>query len=129
MKSSVLNSSPQVLNTEREKPPLIPGVPFFGQFFELAKDIYPYLLKQERSVGPIFRISAFKQKWVCMAGPEANAWVVHNGRTHFRNADQYEGFNRILGSDSFLISLEPSKQFLVKLALYLKRLLKILHIE
>ncbi len=87
-------------------PPIAPGLPGIGNFAELVRDPLPFMVEQGARLGPIYRISAFHRRWVCMVGPEANAFFSRHGEEYFAQDEGYRGFNEAFNSKSFLVSLD-----------------------
>jgi cytochrome P450 len=92
--------------TGADSPPLAAGLPGIGNFAELVRDPLPFMIEQARRLGPIYRIKAFHRRWVCMAGPEANAFFSRHGEEYFAQDEGYRGFNEAFNSKSFLVSLD-----------------------
>jgi cytochrome P450 len=92
--------------TGARRPPVADGLPLFGSIFELARDPLPHLVDQWKKLGPIYELRALHFRFVCMVGPEANAFLVRHGGEYFGQDEGYRGFNEAFHSKSFLVSLD-----------------------
>src|SRR5579884_2833906 len=78
----------------RSLPPLVPGLPVLGSALTMQKDLIAFIVEQYRRFGPIFRVRAFNQEIVVMAGPEANAFVTQEGADKFSSRATWDGFGQ-----------------------------------
>lgn len=92
--------------TGAPRPPLVKGLPLFGNFFDMAQDIFPLLVRASRDYGPVFRIKAFSSEWVCLVGAEANALITHTAYEYLAMGEAYQGFNDTFKSNSFLVGID-----------------------
>ena len=84
--------------------PCAAGLPLAGNALGLARDAEAFLLKQYRSLGPIFRVGAFGRRFVVLAGPEANR-LLARGNAHFRTFEVWQRFDADVGAMRQLMSM------------------------
>lgn len=90
-------------------PPAAPGIPVAGNAFSLAGDVRAYLTREYERLGPVFRVRAFKRRITVLAGPEANMFLVKDGRTHLRSAEAWRDFATELGADRAVMSMDGAE--------------------
>ena len=90
-------------------PPAAPGIPVAGNAFSLAGDIRAYLTREYQRLGPVFRVRAFKRRLTVLAGPEANMFMVKEGRTHLRSAAAWRDFATELGAERVSIGMDGAE--------------------
>ena len=93
------------------------GLPIAGNAFRLVGDPIPYLARQYREIGPVFRIRAFSHTFTVLAGPEANTFIQRHGRLHLRNADFYASMTRALGAHRFILGMDGAEHARLRQAL------------
>ena len=93
----------------RLTPPAAPGIPVAGNAFSLAGDVRAYLTREYQRLGPVFRVRAFKRKITVLAGPEANLFLVKDGRTHLRSAEAWRDFETELGAGRAVTSMDGAE--------------------
>ena len=93
----------------RLTPPEAPGIPVAGNAFSLAGDIRAYLTREYQRLGPVFRVRAFKRRITVLAGPEANLFLVKDGRTHLRSAEAWSDFVAELGAGRAVMSMDGAE--------------------
>ena len=93
----------------RLTPPAAPGMPVAGNAFSLAGDIRAYLTREYQRLGPVFRVRAFKRRITVLAGPEANMFLVKDGRTHLRSAEAWSDFVAELGAGRAVMSMDGAE--------------------
>ena len=93
----------------RLTPPAAPGIPVAGNAFSLAGDIRAYLTREYQRLGPVFRVRAFKRRITVLAGPEANMFLVKDGRTHLRSAEAWSDFVAELGAGRAVMSMDGAE--------------------
>lgn len=86
--------------------PAVKGLPLLGSALSMLGDLNPFLARQHRKLGPIFRIRAANRRIVVLAGPEASRFLQGRDRAHLRpmNAWRFVGWR--LGTSKFLFALE-----------------------
>ena len=90
-------------------PPAAPGIPLAGNAFSLAGDVRAYLTREYQRLGPVFRVRAFKRRITVLAGPEANMFMVKEGRTHLRSAEAWRDFETELGAGRAVTSMDGAE--------------------
>lgn len=93
------------------------GLPIVGNAFGMMRDTIGYLSRQYRKLGPVFRVRAFSRTHVVLAGPEANMFIQHHGRTHLRSVDAYAGLARGLGAHRMLTGMDGAEHFRLRKAM------------
>ena len=93
----------------RLSPPAAPGIPVAGNAFSLAGDVRAYLTREYQRLGPVFRVRAFKRTITVLAGPEANLFLVKDGRTHLRSAEAWRDFATELGAERAVMSMDGAE--------------------
>ena len=90
-------------------PPASPGIPLAGNAFSLAGDVRAYLTREYQRLGPVFRVRAFRRRITILAGPEANMFLVKDGRTHLRSAEAWRDFETELGAGRAVTSMDGAE--------------------
>ena len=90
-------------------PPAAPGIPVAGNAFSLAGDIRAFLTREYQRWGPVFRVRAFNRRLTVLAGPEANMFMVKEGRTHLRSAAAWRDFATELGAERVSIGMDGAE--------------------
>ena len=93
----------------RLAPPAAPGIPVAGNAFSLAGDVRAYLTREYQRLGPVFRVRAFNRRLTVLAGPEANLFLVKDGRTHLRSAEAWRDFETELGAGRAVTSMDGAE--------------------
>ena len=69
--------------------PLAPGVPILGNGPELFRDALGTFVRCYHEFGPIYRLRGPGRRYTVLAGPKANAFLLHGGERHFDSAAIY----------------------------------------
>ena len=93
----------------RLAPPASSGIPIAGNAFSLAGDVRAYLTREYQRLGPVFRVRAFRRNITVLAGPEANLFLVKDGRTHLRSAEAWRDFETELGAGRAVTSMDGAE--------------------
>ena len=93
--------------------PLADGarLPIVGNAFHMIGDPVPYLARQYRKLGPVFRVRALSHDLTVLAGAEANMFLQRQGRLHLRNVEFYSGIAQALNSHRFLLGMDGAEHF------------------
>ena len=91
---------------ETIKPPLVPGLPLLGNALELTNDSVGFFVKNYQRFGPIFRIQALNQKFIVLAGPEANHFMSQIGDDYLSPREIWSKIIPEYGTDMFISALE-----------------------
>ncbi len=86
--------------------PLAKGLPVIGNAVPMAGDLAAFLTTQYLSLGPVFRVRAFRRQFVVLAGLQANIFATVKGRANFRSYETWVNFNAEFGSMRSLISMD-----------------------
>jgi cytochrome P450 len=87
-------------------PPRVPGLPLLGNALDFLYRPMEFFLESYHKYGPIFRISAADQKFVVMAGLEANRFFSHAGDEIFSSEPVFGEFAGHMGSVNSLVALD-----------------------
>ncbi|MBV9689321.1 MAG: cytochrome P450 [Ktedonobacteraceae bacterium] len=87
-------------------PPLVQGWPVLGNAVEMQQDVVAFLVEQYKRLGPIFRVRAFSQEFVVLAGPEANIFVTQQGADKFRSYEFWHAFGCEFDGEQHLSALD-----------------------
>ena len=82
-------------------------LPIIGHILQFRKTINGFLTDQYRNLGPVFEISLFGKKWLVLAGPEANRFLLREGKDLLHTdhvawqgfAQQFGGTRALAGMD------------------------------
>ena len=86
--------------------PKVPGLPLLGNGLQIRKGLIHLIAEQYPKLGPVFELQAFKSKFLVMAGPEANLFLLREGKNHFRSRDQWIGLLDELGAAQSVVSMD-----------------------
>ena len=100
-----------------EEIPEVPGLPIAGNAFQMAGDVREFLTANYVKYGPIFRIRAFNQRFVALAGPEANVFVSKISSTHLRSYEPYRSFCAAMGSHRAVLNMDGPEHLRMRKAL------------
>src|SRR6188474_1514492 len=84
-------------------PPRVPGLPLLGNALDFLYRPMEFFLDCYHKYGPIFRISAANQKFVVMAGLEANRFFSQDKDEIFSSEPLFGEFARQMGSVNSLV--------------------------
>ena len=93
----------------RLAPPAAPGIPLVGNALDLAGDVRAFLTREYERLGPVFQVRAFKRRITVLAGPEANLFMVKEGRTHLRSAEVWRDFETALGAGRAVTGMDGAE--------------------
>ena len=91
--------------------PKVPGLPLLSNGLQMRKGLIDFITEQYHSHGLVFETEVFKRKFLIMAGPEANLFLLREGKDHFRSRDQWLAFNRELGAARGLASMDGADHY------------------
>ncbi len=82
-------------------------LPVIGHALQFRNTINGFLTEQYRNLGPVFEISLLGKKWLVLAGPEANRFLLQDGKECLHTdhvtwqgfAQQFGGTRAIAGMD------------------------------
>lgn len=86
--------------------PKVPGLPLLGNGLQMRKGLVRFLTEQYHKHGPVFELEAFKRKFLIMAGPEANLFLLREGKNHLRSGDHWLDFHQELGAARSVVTLD-----------------------
>jgi cytochrome P450 len=73
-------------------PPLVKGLPFFGNAFDMAKDPGRFFYESYRKYGPVFKLKVMGKTYTVIAGTEAaNFMGTREGRESLRSKEFWQG--------------------------------------
>lgn len=91
-------------NTQLPTPPLVKGLPLLGSLFDFLYRPMEFFLDCYHKYGPIFRITAANQKFVVIAGLEANRFFSQDKDEIFSSEPLFGEFARQMGSANFMVA-------------------------
>jgi cytochrome P450 len=82
-------------------------LPILGHVLQFRNTINGFLAQQYRQLGPLFEVSLLRKKWLVLAGPEANSFLMREGRDYLHTdhaawqefAHQFGGTRALVGLD------------------------------
>ena len=89
----------------RREIPHAPGLPLIGNAIGMVSNLPAFLLRQYRSLGPVFRIRALNRRFIVLMGPEANDFAVRANK-YFRAFETWVDFNKAIGAMRILVSMD-----------------------
>ena len=89
-------------------------LPVVGHLFKLTGDLSTFCTEQYLRHGPLFEVCVPGRRLVVMAGQEANIFMNQQGRDHFRNHEQWRGFNHSVGAQGTLIGYDGENHRLLR---------------
>jgi cytochrome P450 len=102
--SETLNHNP--FNPALPAPPHVPGIPLLGNALDFLNRPMEFFLDCYHKYGPIFRIKLAHQKFVVMAGLEANRFLAQDQDEIFSSGRLFGEFASQMGSAHFLVALD-----------------------
>ena len=90
------------------------SLPILGHALKINGDLNSYLIEQYLEHGPVFELRAPGNRFVVLAGQEANLFVNREGRSHFRNRETWNGWIRELGGSNLVIGLDGAEHRLLR---------------
>jgi cytochrome P450 len=87
-------------------PPRVPGLPVLGNALDFLYRPIEFFLDSYQKYGPIFHISAFNQRYVVLAGLEANRFLAQDSGELFSSEPLFGEFARQMGSANFLVAID-----------------------
>ena len=88
--------------------PQAPGLPLVGNAVDMVRDLHSFLIKQYRTLGPIFRVRALSRHFTVLVGPEANRFVARD-TGHLRNYESWRPLNADLGATHLLVGMDGAE--------------------
>ena len=102
MTSDLVEST--TLGADLPAPVHVPGWPFLGNALDFLYRPMEFFLDCYHRYGPIFHISAANQRYVVMAGLEANRFLAQDKDELFSSEPLFGEFARQMGSANFLVA-------------------------
>ncbi len=87
------------------------GLPLIGNTISMMGDLRSYLTEQYLQLGPVFQVRAFQHTFTVLAGPEANLFLLREGKTHLRSLESWTEFNSELGVTRSIGSMDGQEHF------------------
>ena len=85
-------------------PPRVPGFPILGNALDFLNRPMEFFLECYHKYGPIFRITAANQKFIVMAGLEANRFFSQDKDEIFSSEPLFGEFAGQMGSKNFMVA-------------------------
>ncbi|NEO42103.1 MAG: cytochrome P450 [Moorea sp. SIOASIH] len=92
-----------------KEPPLVPGLPIFGNALELTSDSVRFFVRNYQGLGPVFRVQALNQKFIIFAGPEANHFMSQFGDDYLTPRQVWSRMIPEYGTDILISALDGSQ--------------------
>ena len=89
-----------------EEIPQASGWPIVGNALDMAGDVREFLTREYRKHGPVFRVRAFNQRFIVLAGPEAMEYLTKIASTHLRTYELWGNFCSAAGSLHIIMSMD-----------------------
>ena len=86
--------------------PVVPGLPLVGNGLAMRKGVVSFLARQYRDLGPIFRIRLPGRRFVCIAGPEAVAFLMSHGHAVFRSLEPMANFHKQMDASRSILTMD-----------------------
>ena len=90
------------------------SLPILGHALALNGDLMAYLTEQYRKHGPVFGLKAPGRRFVALAGPEANLFMIREGKFHLRNRETWDSWAHEMGASNILIGLDGAEHRLLR---------------
>jgi cytochrome P450 len=90
----------------RPLPAKVPGLPILGNALDFLSRPMEFFLDCYHHYGPVFHISAANQRYVVMAGLEANQFMAQDRDEYFSSEPLFGEFARQMGSSNFLVAID-----------------------
>jgi cytochrome P450 len=87
-------------------PPQVSGLPFIGSALDFLNRPIEFFLESYQKYGPVFQISVANQKYVVMAGLEANQFMAQDQDEVFSSEPLFGEFAQQMGSANFLVAID-----------------------
>lgn len=84
--------------------PRVNAPPLIGHAWHMGTDAPAFLTRAHQQSGAVFGIQAFTNRWVVLAGREANLFASKEGAPFFSSKDCWRGLNQAYGTRETLIS-------------------------
>lgn len=94
------------INQQLPAPPHVPGLPILGNALDFLYRPMEFFLECYHKYGPIFHITAANQKFVVMAGLEANRFFSQDKDEIFSSEPLFGEFAAQMGSSNFMVALD-----------------------
>ncbi len=102
---SRINST--LTSTKYARPPMMPkALPVVGHSYMLRPIPAVTLARYYTTLGPIFRIRAFRDEYTVLCGPEANVFCQNKSRSLFRSHYMYSSFAEGMDVQRLLLSMD-----------------------
>ena len=89
-------------------------LPVIGHAHKMTGNLSVFFTEQYLKHGPVFEVNAPGNRFVVIAGQEANQFVAREGRSHLRTKELWDGFRHSLGVASLLSGLDGTNHRLLR---------------
>ena len=89
-------------------------LPVIGHALKLTGDLRAFFTEQYLKHGPVFEVTAPGNRFVVMAGQEANLFVIREGKSHLRTRETWEAFRDSLGAATLLPGIDGADHRLLR---------------
>ena len=85
-------------------------LPLIGHVLQFRNTINGFLTEQYRNLGPVFEVSLFGKKWLVLAGPEANRFLLREGKDCLHTDHvSWQGFAQQFGATRALAGMDGAE--------------------
>ena len=91
------------------RPAAAPGLPLLGNAIDLFRRPLEFFVQSYHEVGPIFRAGGPGRAYTVLAGPDANAFLVHGGERYLDNIPIYTHIARQLSSANYPMATDGER--------------------
>ena len=93
-------------------------LPVIGHVLQFRNTINEFLTEQYRSLGPVFEISLLGKKWLVLAGPEANSFLMREGKDCLHTDHvAWQGFAQQFGGTRALAGMDGAEHLRLRRAM------------
>ena len=93
-------------------------LPVIGHMLQFRNTINGFLTEQYRNLGPVFEISLLGKKWLVLAGPEANRFLMREGKDCLHTDHvAWQGFAQQFGGTRALAGMDGAEHLRLRRAM------------
>jgi len=101
--------SPVLSGSRRQRLPEAPGIPLLHNAVDLLLRPLEFFVQSYHEVGPVFRARGPGRQYVVLAGPQANAWLLHGGERYLDSRPIYRHLAGELNSANYPIATDGER--------------------
>ncbi|MYC36268.1 MAG: cytochrome P450 [Chloroflexi bacterium] len=93
-------------------------LPLIGHALQFRNTINGFLAEQYQNLGPVFEISLLGKKWLVLAGPEANHFLMREGKDYLHTDHvAWQGFAQQFGGTRALAGMDGAEHLRLRRAM------------